>query len=88
MVLGGRTMPYFIISNSDGQTSVEKVDKQTVLDRIKKEDGEECCYYGEVGFLSDIKDEDTNYWGENILIIKGEIIVPKEKKVIETYDIE
>lgn len=81
-------MTYFIISNSDGDTSVEQVDKETLVDRIKPEEGEKFCYYGEVGFMDKIKDNDTNYWGNNILIIKGEIISPKPKKVVETYEVD
>ena len=82
-------MSYFIISNSDGDTTVEMVDKDELLKRIQPEDGEEdFCYYGRVGFLAKIEENDTNYWGGNILIIKGEIITPKPKKVVKTFDID
>lgn len=81
-------MSYFIISNSDGNTTVEQVDKNTLLERIQPEEGEECCYYGRVGFLNEINEGDTDYWGDNILIIKGEIVTPKPKKVIETFEVD
>jgi len=81
-------MPYFIISNSDGETTVDQIDKDTLIERIQPEEGEECNYYGRAGFLNKIEDSDTNYWGDNILIIKGEIISPKPKTVIETYEVD
>ena len=81
-------MSYFIISNSDGDTTVQQVSKDELLKRIQPDDGEDCCYYGCVGFLEAIKEADTNYWGENILIIKGEIVTPKPKRVIETFEID
>ena len=72
---------YFIVSNSDGDTNVESVSKEELIKRLDEQ------YYGEVEFLNEIEDEDTNYWGDSILIIKGEIAVPTPKKVIETYEI-
>jgi len=77
-------MPYFIISNCDGDTEVEVVSETELLKRIDPEEE----YYGEVGFLDKIEDNDTNYWGDNILIIKGKIVVPKPKDVVVKYVID
>jgi len=30
---------------------------------------------------------DTNYWGGAYLIIKGEIVAPKPKKIVETFEL-
>ena len=39
--------------------------------------------------MKSIEDVDPAYWGENTyLLIKGEIIVPKPKKVVTEYEIE
>jgi len=81
-------MPYFIISNSDGDTSVDPVTKEELIKRITPEEGEGENYYGNCGFLSKIDDIDTNYWGDNILIIKGEIIAPRPKEIVKTFDVE
>jgi len=75
-------MLYFIISNSE----IEQVSEEELLNRIRPEDV--ACYYGRVGFLEVIEESDTNYWGDNILIIKGEIVTPKPKKVVETFEID
>jgi hypothetical protein len=79
-------MPYFIIHNSDGDTTVEQVDKETLIKYLQPEEGG--CYYGKVGFLNKIADTDTNYWGDNILIIKGEIVTPRPKQVVLSIDID
>jgi len=75
---------YYIIKNSDGNTTVDEVTKDELINRINPEEP----YYGDKNFLQKITDKDTNYWGENILIIKGCIVIPKEKEKIVTYDIE
>ena len=79
---------YFIINNREGDTYVEQVTKKELVERIQPEEGEECCYYGNVGFLDEIDNSDTNYWDDNILIIKGEIVVPAPKKIVKTYDVK
>ena len=75
---------YFIISNSDGDTIVEAVDKDTLLERIDE------GYYGsDTGVLKELpKERDTNYWGENILIIKGKVVSPVAEQVVTKYSIE
>jgi len=75
---------YYIINNSDGDTTVSEVTKEELLKRINPEDP----YYGDKRFLQKISKNDTNYWGDNILIIKGNIITPKPKEKVVTYDIE
>lgn len=73
---------YFIISNNDGDTYIETATKEQITKRLEEK------YYGEEPmFKSDIERSDTNYWGDNILIIKGEIVVPKPKKVVETFEV-
>ena len=81
-------MPYYVIHNSDGDTFVEEVTKEELIEKIEPEDGDDAGYYGPVGFLSKVSERDTNYWGDNILIIKGEIITPEPKEVIKTFDIK
>ena len=75
---------YFIIRNSDGDTRVTYIDKKELLLRLNEN------YYGENPvFLDEMpKNNDTNYWGESVLIIKGEIVSPKEEKIVTKYNID
>ena len=73
---------YFVIRNSDGDTSVEMLDKDTLLERITPDEE-----YGNKGFITKIKEQDTNYWGDDILIIKGDIVSPEVEKTITKYTI-
>lgn len=73
-------MTYFVIRNRGGDTHVEEVDEQTLKKRLAEE------YYGKVCFMNRIGNTtDTNYWGENILIIKGEIVTPRPVQVVTEY---
>lgn len=72
---------YFIIRNSDGDTTVREISKEQLLRDMN--DGE----FG--GVLGNIPENpDTNYWGEGVVIIKGRIVVPKAEQVITKYSIE
>ena len=73
---------YFVIRNSDGDTSVEMLDKDTLLGRITPDEE-----YGNKGFITKIKEQDTNYWGDDILIIKGDIVSPEVEQTITKYTI-
>jgi len=70
---------YFVIYNSDGETSVRKYSEEELLKRIDDGDLK--------GFVSAIPDPDTNYWGDSVLIIKGEIISPKPIEVVTKYQL-
>lgn len=75
---------YFVIRNSDGDTTVEEVTGDELRKRLNTEDP----YYGSREFFDKMPTErDTNYWGNNVLIIKGEIVTPKPKEVVTRYDI-
>jgi len=74
---------YYIIKNSDGDTTVDAINKTELLKRIKE------GYYGGTGVFKDLPSQrDTNYWGENLLIIKGTIVEPKPVETVTEYDID
>ena len=75
---------YFIISNSDGDTTVEAIEKKELIKRLEDN------YYGGGRFpYPELPQEtDTNYWGNGFLIVKGSVVYPKAKEVITKYDIE
>jgi hypothetical protein len=70
---------YFVISNSDGDTTVYPYTKEALESQLNDPDGS-----GLEGDLSleDLRKEiDTNYWGDKVLIIKGKVV---QQKSVET----
>ncbi len=73
---------YFVITNSDGDTCVDMITEEKLLKRLDEK------YWGEdVKFLNEIPTSDTNYWGETVLIVGGEIVVPKPKEIVVSYNL-
>ena len=72
-------MKYYKIYNSDGDTYVTETTKEEILRGLDEE---------EYDCMDSIDDSDTNYWGEDHLIIKGEIVTPRKKEVVTKYDID
>lgn len=72
---------YFVICNSDGDTTVRELSKEQLLRDIN--DGE----YGDV-LAKFPENPDTNYWGEGVLIIKGKLVCPKVEQVVTKFSIE
>lgn len=79
---------YFIVHNSEGDTTVSRVTESELRKRLKIEDG--AHWYGHGGFMSieDLADRggDTNYWKDDLLIIKGEVMVPQPKEVVTEWE--
>lgn len=75
---------YYVIHNGEGDTRVREFTKDELIENIN--DG----FWGmDISFLDKIPENtDTNYWGGQILIIKGTISTPRPKKIIETYTIQ
>jgi hypothetical protein len=75
-------MSYITIHNGEGDTIVNHLSKGELLKRLKEN------YWGEdIKFLGNLPNGDTNYWGCNLLIIKGEIVTPKAVEKVVEYDI-
>jgi hypothetical protein len=73
---------YFVIHNGDGDTTVREYTKEELISDIVE------GAWGDAVVLENIPSDDTNYWGGDILIIKGEIVTPKEKKVVVEYELK
>ena len=74
---------YYIISNSDGDTTVTEMSKSELLVAIEEN------YWGNRTPLLGIPESnDTNYWGESLMIIKGKIVTPLVEEVVTKYTIE
>ena len=73
---------YFVITNSDENTNIECLDKDELLKRINEN------YWGDADYFTSIpRETDTNYWSNNVMIIKGEIITPIAEKIVTRYNI-
>ena len=81
-------MSYFIVTSNEGGTKVVQIAFDELLERITpNKDGE--TYYGDKPeFLSEVPEFEGGYWqagNQALLIIKGEIVVPKPVDVIKKY---
>lgn len=73
---------YFVIRNSDGDTTVTEVTKEQLLKNINDGEYQDAMYKLPTN-------SDTNYWDEHsCLIIKGKIVTPSAVEVVTKYDIE
>ena len=71
---------YFVMSCDADGTAIWSMTKESLLKYLDEFSGE---------ILSTIPNSDPNYWGENkIVIIKGEIIIPKPVEVVTRYELE
>jgi hypothetical protein len=75
---------YFVIHNSDGDTTVRSYTKEQLLIELNSN-----SWGVDVEFIDKIDESDTNYWGDGqILIIKGTIEVPVTEQVITRFNIK
>ena len=81
-------MKYFVISCSeDGHAFVDVYDRDRLLTDLKLKDqtwGPDVSFIPAAGLDGNA---DPAYWENNILIIKGEIVVPKPIDVVKEYEI-
>lgn len=74
---------YFVIQNTEGDTTVRVYYSKAEL----KEELPHLSYYGFITYEEIIKNPDTNYWNDGVLIIKGEIASPKPIEIITEWDV-
>ena len=81
---------YFILNSSEDGTSIEQVDVDGLIQRITP-DSEGYTYYGQnLSFLDKVPEQDKGSWYAKegaILIIHGEIVIPKAKEVAIRYEL-
>ena len=75
-------MSYFLIYNSDGDTTVKKMSKEQVEEMINEEETE---FYDECPETGD-----TNSWpGEGTcLLIKGKVVAPRNVEIVIKKEID
>lgn len=77
---------YFVIRNDDGDTHVDIYDRERLLKQLNEWNEYDYKY---IEGIDDIcLEKDTGYWSGKRLIIKGDVVVPKPKKVIEAFEID
>ncbi len=77
---------YFVISQFDTDANVDVyLDKQKLLVDMMEwvENGDEF-----VSHIDELENGNPAEWGMKRLIIKGNIVVPKPKKIVETFEID
>ena len=81
---------YFKITVGEDGVSMFTYDSEQELLKSINEELAQGLKESEIGFVSDLPDTMHDVWNMlghhgNMLIIKGEIIVPQPKKVVEEY---
>ncbi len=83
-------MNYYIISGSDGNVHISRyLEKQSVIDAITGDEHGD-SEYGDVsklkfkGGLKNIQNLDAH----ELIILEGRVILPRPKRVVETYEID
>ena len=75
---------YYLIRNVDGDTTVFEYTKEQLM-KLLNEDYIDL----NIDFFDTIPlRNNTNYWGNNILIVKGKIVKPKPKMQITRYTVD
>lgn len=79
-------MNYFVISSDEDGTRVEPMDEATLKQRLnEKWWGDDAKFFDHVPRSKGCFIEGDE--GTLLIIIKGEVVVPKAKKVVEEYEI-
>ena len=69
---------YYVI----GFETVQEMTKEVLLERIEED------YYGNgTQYQENALEGDPNYWGESIMVIKGNIVVPKPVETVTKYEV-
>ncbi len=76
--------PYVVLaSNDDGDLDVRQMTAAEVCEVVR--DGEKPVWMTKERLA---KNADPVYWGSNVLLlIKGEVVVPKPKKIVTEWDL-
>jgi hypothetical protein len=78
---------YFVIQNSEGDTTVTRFTKEELETAIAAKDwGDKIQFHNDDYDV--LESADTNYWGNKILIIKGRVVEPQPVTVVKTYTVD
>lgn len=79
---------YFVLTSGEDGISISMISKKELEKSLKEKD-----WGDKVKFLDRVPDIDKGCWGQDedeeaIIIIKGEIVVPKAVKRVTEYEVE
>lgn len=84
-------MTYFILRSGEDGTRIEAVTEEQLLKRITPDKDGHTDYGSDIKFLGKVPESDRGCWmgvpDAAILIIKGEIVIPKEKTIATKYEL-
>lgn len=72
---------YFVLYPSEDGCTVTELTESELKKRLNED------YYSGREFLDKTPKDNHNYWGNSILIIKGEIVVPKPIQTVTEYEV-
>lgn len=79
---------YFVITGGDGEAFAEKVTEEVLLKRITP-DGNGNTYYGKnPKYLEKLPDVLGHLDTDEVVIIKGEVVVPKPVVTVTQYTLD
>ncbi|SNS23026.1 hypothetical protein SAMN05446037_1006127 [Anaerovirgula multivorans] len=83
---------YFVIQNNADGVCIDSVDEKTLLERLRTDEQGESYYGADMEFLDYLPDiyAGSFMWGDDnhVVIIKGNVVVPKPVKVVTEYTLE
>ena len=83
---------YFLITSDEDGISINTCNDVGELRKYIEPDEDGEYWFGEPKFFDKIPDLDKGYFwddsGKNAIIIKGNIIVPKPKKIVQEWEVD
>lgn len=74
---------YFVLRTSEDGLYIDANTKEELLQTVKEWQEED----RDIEICSELPTESWEYWGTKAVIIKGEIVVPRAKKMVTVFDI-
>ena len=81
--MSNSTEGYFVISTSRDGIGVERIGRRALLDLLNED------YWANMEILPDVPSDnnDPRYWDASLVIIKGEVVVPRPVTKVTEYTI-
>lgn len=77
-----KSMNYFVLSSTEDGMTISILNKESLETRLAEK------YWGEdIEIFTSAPDKDPMYWPAGLLIIKGEVIVPKAVEVVTKFEV-
>ena len=70
---------YIVITTSADGIRIDSMSREALIDALNERD------YGDLKILKSIPDSDPDYWGDAMLILCGEVVVPTPVETVTEY---